>query len=547
MPAQSQTPPPIPEDGFVWQAEMPLLTNRFFLYDMAKLLFWTGLIGGILFATIALLAGGPEAVPKLLAIFGLILGGFGFLLALIALVFFGNAFPMLFFAGPAGLGWETRSRRAVHANRAAALVGAIAGSPGTAGAGLIADAGESGLPPWSGVSRIKAYPALRVLSVMNRWRVVVRLYCTPENFPRVLELARRYAPGALVVAPAPFRGVGRPPAPALEFLRRAALAGGAAASMWFAFDSPDLLIHVRRADFAAEYERRYGERGTPVWGAMEMAREFLRRHARPPSLAAFIAQTTEGRVVEARGGEWDRLYASTGPGGRWFRPEDEPVARILPEIRRVYGRASWLVMYLPVEGGHLEIEYVNRPRESKAPAGLIYPNRAACWLWLPAGVAIYCLLPWPRSSPRMLLYDGAVSGGLDLLGTVVGAFFLALPVYAAHSTAEALGEGLALTLLLWGIGCIGLSILLWSAARASFHVCLEPHQVRIGGLAGSRSLPAGEISAVEYMMRGETPTGIELSARRGVRERIGWDGLPHVEELLDLLRRWGHAPRLRVS
>ena len=207
------------DEGYEWAAEMPLLTSRFFLYDLAKILFWTGLICGAIFTAIALFSGGPEAVPKLLAIFALILAGFGFLFTLIALVFFRNGYPMRFFVGPAGVGWESASGRGAAASRAAVVVGALAGSPGAAGAGLLAQAQESGLLGWDEVARVKVYPALRVLSVMNGWRVVVRLYATPENFHYVLDLVRRYAPRAVAMMPGPRGGDGRAPVAAFELLR----------------------------------------------------------------------------------------------------------------------------------------------------------------------------------------------------------------------------------------------------------------------------------------------------------------------------------------
>ena len=45
---------------------------------------------------------------------------------------------------------------------------------------------------WADICRVKKYPDERVISVMNNWRVVVRLYCTPENYSYVAQLVDWY-------------------------------------------------------------------------------------------------------------------------------------------------------------------------------------------------------------------------------------------------------------------------------------------------------------------------------------------------------------------
>lgn len=49
------TPQETPE--FVWAAEMPLLTNRFFLYDAVKLLFWVAVVFSAILLVCAAFAG----------------------------------------------------------------------------------------------------------------------------------------------------------------------------------------------------------------------------------------------------------------------------------------------------------------------------------------------------------------------------------------------------------------------------------------------------------------------------------------------------------
>jgi hypothetical protein len=193
----AQNPP-----EFAWAAEMPLLTNRFYLYDGLKLFFWVGLATSVILGAIAAASGSMRGMLSIFEMFGLILGGFLLLFVLISWIFFGNRFPTGFGIGPQGIWWISRSRRARIANRLAVVAGAAGRSPATAGAGLLAVSGESGMAGWADIRRIKKYPDERVISIMNNWRVVIRLYCTPENYAYVAQLVDWYfsvtRPGAAV-------------------------------------------------------------------------------------------------------------------------------------------------------------------------------------------------------------------------------------------------------------------------------------------------------------------------------------------------------------
>ncbi|MCX6620946.1 MAG: hypothetical protein NTY38_07665 [Acidobacteria bacterium] len=171
---------------------MPLLTNRFFLYDAVKLMLWTGVLVCTLFAVIAALAGTLNHMGMAFVMLGLVLAGFLLLFLAIAAVLFGNRFPVEFRVGPEGIEWKSLSRRGRFSNRAAIVAGVLAGSAGTAGAGLLAAAQEFGGLEWSEIRKLKPYPEERVITVMNSWRVVTRLYCTPENYAYTAQLVEWY-------------------------------------------------------------------------------------------------------------------------------------------------------------------------------------------------------------------------------------------------------------------------------------------------------------------------------------------------------------------
>ncbi len=131
---------------------------------------------------ISLFAGSLDHILPVFGMFALILLGFLLLYLLICVIFFGNRFPTRFLLSPNGIGWQSRSRRGRTANRVAVVAGVLAGSASTAGAGLLAASTETGMIDWLTIGHVKKYPEERVITIMNSWRVVVRLYCTPENY-----------------------------------------------------------------------------------------------------------------------------------------------------------------------------------------------------------------------------------------------------------------------------------------------------------------------------------------------------------------------------
>lgn len=201
-PIQVEAPAPAAGNARLdWIASFPLLTNRFVLYDTAKALGWAGLICPALVGAMALATGNldspAEWLPALGA-FAAVLAGLGALFLLVMLVFFGNRWVALFSIGPEGVSWESRSRRGRWSANAAMVAGALAGSPQALGAGLLARSQEEGGQDWSGVRQVRLHGRHCVISVMNSWRVVVRLQCTPSNFRQAVGLIRQYAPHARV-------------------------------------------------------------------------------------------------------------------------------------------------------------------------------------------------------------------------------------------------------------------------------------------------------------------------------------------------------------
>ena len=181
------------EPSIIWDISFPLVTNRFFLYDMIKVTFLSCFAFFLIFFVILAITKNFDSLPGFLLIVTLFFVVFNILFLFVALIFFGNRYAARFAISEKGVSWETRSKRAKIANRAAVLIGVLSKKPGVAGAGLLGMSGEAGFMKWKDIKKIKGYSGPRVMTLMNSWRVVTRLYCTPENFLQVLEMSKRHA------------------------------------------------------------------------------------------------------------------------------------------------------------------------------------------------------------------------------------------------------------------------------------------------------------------------------------------------------------------
>ena len=129
----------------------------------------------------------------MLPLVGLTSLGILVLFILVMLVFFGNRFPMGFVLGPQGAMVASLSQRGRWGNRLAVILGALAGKPGVAGAGLLGMSRESVGISWDEVRRLHIHPKTRVISLMDSWHVVLRLYCTPKNYDQILPAVQKWA------------------------------------------------------------------------------------------------------------------------------------------------------------------------------------------------------------------------------------------------------------------------------------------------------------------------------------------------------------------
>jgi hypothetical protein len=176
-----------------WDIAFTLATNRFVLYDMTKVVGITYGLMLVLVGVFVALGNGVAAFVAFAQVLTAIMAGFALVFVGVMVVFFGNRYPARYTLTTKGALMESLSRRAKGANLAAVTLGVLAGRPGLAGAGLLAASGEAVSIAWRDVRRIREHPDHCVMSLMNGWRVVIRLYCTPENYAAALAFARAHA------------------------------------------------------------------------------------------------------------------------------------------------------------------------------------------------------------------------------------------------------------------------------------------------------------------------------------------------------------------
>ncbi len=172
-----------------WVYDIPLLTSRFMLWDVARVALMS--VG----AMYVLVGGCGLIVEQELIILPplVFLITLGIILALFVLVslMMGNRHRARFAVGPVGVEYRAERReRAI--NRVAIVVGLLARSPSAAGAGVLAATRERLEVPWADVHRVVVHPRQRVISLRNSWRTVLRLHCPPELFDQVRDAVDAY-------------------------------------------------------------------------------------------------------------------------------------------------------------------------------------------------------------------------------------------------------------------------------------------------------------------------------------------------------------------
>ncbi|NCD18026.1 MAG: hypothetical protein EOL91_12105 [Actinobacteria bacterium] len=180
---------PVTPGRIEWRYDIPLLTSRFMLWDFlrvtllsAALMYVIVIVAGLVFGQELILL--PWQVPAIIV--AVLLGLF-----VLASLLLGNRQGARFAVDAKGVEYHAEKRES-RMNRVVAAVGALLGSPTTAGAGALAMSREHLLLEWEGIREVRYYPSARVIAIRNSWRTMLRLHCPPELYDDVAAAVRHH-------------------------------------------------------------------------------------------------------------------------------------------------------------------------------------------------------------------------------------------------------------------------------------------------------------------------------------------------------------------
>lgn len=175
------------QTGISWEISVPLINNYYVFRAslQAGLLIWAVMAGllGLIFAA----TGEFDVLWQMLVFMAAIAFGFWLLMLLVMLVFFGNRMEMRFAVKSGGVTVDVISKRSKAANRLLIVLGILTGKPGAIGAGLIASTQERQTFEWERVYAARYDAQRQAITLRNRWRSLVVLFCLPENYDAVAE------------------------------------------------------------------------------------------------------------------------------------------------------------------------------------------------------------------------------------------------------------------------------------------------------------------------------------------------------------------------
>lgn len=170
-----------------WKKQVRLLTNYYMMKDF--IIFY--LVVVIIFFIFLLAMAGFDA-GRIVVLWAACSGALLILLLFASLVVFRNRISIEYDLNPEGIRITLGSRER-KISSIAIVVGALAGSPETVGAGLMAKSREVYFAPWKDVSEVTIAPGRKVISLKNGRVSRIRLFCTEESFSEAEKIVREYA------------------------------------------------------------------------------------------------------------------------------------------------------------------------------------------------------------------------------------------------------------------------------------------------------------------------------------------------------------------
>ena len=174
-------------EALAWEHDLTLATNPFILSDFIRVVVVSLLTMEILVYVMGLITGDPILLP--LKFLGLIGGILAALFLIATLLVYGNRYHARFQVDAKGAQMEDAGQGRRFKWLMVAL-GVLARRPGVAMSATSGPSGYGDRVSWREVRRVTVHRRLRVVTLCNSWRSLLRLYCPPELFDEVAERAQ---------------------------------------------------------------------------------------------------------------------------------------------------------------------------------------------------------------------------------------------------------------------------------------------------------------------------------------------------------------------
>lgn len=196
-------------ETITWETDLALFSRRM-LAQWSAVMAITALVMSLILGSIFI---AQKEWNALLPMLGMTVGGTAglWLLGLIIMaVLFRGKIRVRYTLDNKGIRYETSDTKAKTANRLAIVVGALARSPQTVGAGLIARSQEAMAVRWTGAFRAIYDPGRYHITLRNQWRPLLWVQCTSDNYASVAAAVENH----MAYYTTGQRTVGRSPLPA---------------------------------------------------------------------------------------------------------------------------------------------------------------------------------------------------------------------------------------------------------------------------------------------------------------------------------------------
>jgi hypothetical protein len=176
--------------ALTWDIAVPLLSNSLIAGATVKVFMLAAGISAAMMSLIFAVQGDTDSILTIWMAFGAAGVGLSLMALLIMLVVFGNRMHCRISIDGNGIQFASVDRRAKVGNRLLLLLGLLLRRPQAIGAGLIARSQELSSLRWRGAFAAEYRPQRHLVILRNRWRRLLIVYATPENYAQVAERIR---------------------------------------------------------------------------------------------------------------------------------------------------------------------------------------------------------------------------------------------------------------------------------------------------------------------------------------------------------------------